>query len=214
MTPPSRAALKPRKSPRQARSAVTVEAIFTATIQVLLVEGASRLTTTRVAERAGVSVGTMYQYFPHKQALLYAVLQQQLESVAHTMELAADRLAGQKMVAISEGLVTAWLDAKTKDIDASRALYAIATDFDIADLIADGATRIQVSMARLLESAADVAFENPEAVAFVLLSVLGGAVRSVLERGARPAEVTMLRAELPIVCRAYLSASATALPAL
>lgn len=74
--------LKPRKTPLQARSAVTVEAIFEATIQFLLVEGPHRLTTTWVAERAGVSVGTMYQYFPHKQSLLYAVLQQRLGAVA------------------------------------------------------------------------------------------------------------------------------------
>jgi hypothetical protein len=59
--------LKPRKTPRQARAEATLDAIFEATIQVLLAVGERRLTTTRVAERAGVSVGTMYQYFPHKQ---------------------------------------------------------------------------------------------------------------------------------------------------
>lgn len=68
-TPPRH--LSPRKKPRQARSATTVETIFEATIQVLLSEGIHWLTTTRVAERAGVSVVTMYQYLPHKQALLY-----------------------------------------------------------------------------------------------------------------------------------------------
>lgn len=68
--------LKARKIPRQARSSATVTAIHEATFQVLLADGIGRLTTTRVAERAGVSVGTMYQYFPHKQALLYAVLDQ------------------------------------------------------------------------------------------------------------------------------------------
>ena len=51
---------------------MTVEAISEATIQVLLAVGLDRLTTTRVAERAGVSVGTLYQYYPNKQALLYA----------------------------------------------------------------------------------------------------------------------------------------------
>ena len=66
--------LDPRKTPVQARSAVTVDAILSATIQVLLAEGQERLTTTRVAYRAGVSVGTLYQYFPNKQDLLRAVL--------------------------------------------------------------------------------------------------------------------------------------------
>ena len=64
-----------RKTPKQSRSAVTVEAIFTAAIQVLLRDGPRRLTTTRVATRAGVSVGTIYQYFPNKLALLYALLE-------------------------------------------------------------------------------------------------------------------------------------------
>jgi len=51
-----------------------VGAISEATIQVLLSDGVERLTTTRVAERAGVSVGTLYQYYPNKQSLLFAVL--------------------------------------------------------------------------------------------------------------------------------------------
>jgi hypothetical protein len=63
MTVASPENLKPRKTPRQARAEATVDAILEATIQVLLSEGAGRLTTTRVAARAGVSVGTMYQYF-------------------------------------------------------------------------------------------------------------------------------------------------------
>jgi AcrR family transcriptional regulator len=58
--------LEPRKTPVQERSTVTVEAIYEATFQVLLAVGPDRLTTTRVAERAGVSVGTLYQYFPNK----------------------------------------------------------------------------------------------------------------------------------------------------
>ena len=58
----TRNALNPRKKPAQSRSKVTVDAIFEATIQVLLADGLQRLTTTRVAERAGVSVGTLYQY--------------------------------------------------------------------------------------------------------------------------------------------------------
>ena len=116
MAVPVPATLKPRKIPRQARSAATVDAIFQATIQVLLKEGAPRLTTTRVAERAGVSVGTMYQYFPHKKALLYAVLQQHLETVAEAMEAACACYAGQPLAVISDGLVAAYLDAKTRQV--------------------------------------------------------------------------------------------------
>ena len=57
-----------RKRPRQARARATVEAVLEATSQVLIEYGYARLTTTRVAKRAGVSVGTLYQYFSGKAA--------------------------------------------------------------------------------------------------------------------------------------------------
>ena len=60
-----------RKSPKQARSNGLVEAVLDAAVQVLMKEGAQRFTTARVAERAGVSVGSLYQYFPNKAAILF-----------------------------------------------------------------------------------------------------------------------------------------------
>ena len=208
MARPSPAALEPRKSPRQTRSTATVEAIRTATIQVLLADGVTRLTTTRVAERAGVSVGTMYQYFPHKEALLFALVREKLETVAVAMEQAAEALAGETLAAIADGLARAWLAAKTDDIIGSRAVYGIAAEFDIIDLTRTESKRLIRAVEGLLATASDAEVERPGAVAFTLLALMGGAVRTVLERGADDAELDILRAELPRVCRAYLASSA------
>ena len=60
-----------RKQPRQARSTELVAAILEAAVQVLAKEGAARFTTARVADKAGVSVGSVYQYFPNKAAILF-----------------------------------------------------------------------------------------------------------------------------------------------
>ena len=60
-----------RKQPKQARSADLVAAILDAAVQVLIKEGAPRFTTARVAEKAGVSIGSLYQYFPNKAAILF-----------------------------------------------------------------------------------------------------------------------------------------------
>jgi AcrR family transcriptional regulator len=71
MSERQRAEISSRKKPQQARSNDLVAAILEAALQVLAKEGASRFTTTRVAERAGVSVGSIYQYFPNKAAILF-----------------------------------------------------------------------------------------------------------------------------------------------
>ncbi|MFM0200618.1 TetR/AcrR family transcriptional regulator [Paraburkholderia fungorum] len=71
---------------------VTVDAIVEATIQVLLEEGYEGFTTARVAERAGVSVGTLYQYYPNKAALAVAVVDRCCEDFLITFKGALDEL--------------------------------------------------------------------------------------------------------------------------
>lgn len=76
---PREIVLKPRKQPRQARSKATVEAIMQAAAQVFCEFGYAEGTTDRVAERAGVSIGSLYQYFPNKDSLLVALAEKHLE---------------------------------------------------------------------------------------------------------------------------------------
>ncbi len=71
MTDRPRAQISSRKLPKQARSTELVAAILQAAAQVLAKEGAQRFTMARVAEKAGVSVGSVYQYFPNKAAVLF-----------------------------------------------------------------------------------------------------------------------------------------------
>jgi AcrR family transcriptional regulator len=68
---PRRPVIASRKLPQQARSTELVAAILEAAMQVLAKEGAMRFTTARVADKAGVSVGSVYQYFPNKAAILF-----------------------------------------------------------------------------------------------------------------------------------------------
>lgn len=79
-----------RKQPRQARSSDLVAAILQAAVQVLAKEGAGRFTTARVAEKAGVSVGSVYQYFPNKAAILFRL---QSDEWRQTTDLLRDILA-------------------------------------------------------------------------------------------------------------------------
>jgi len=81
-----------RKEPRQVRSSELVAAVLDAAVQVLEKEGAQRFTTARVAERAGVSVGSLYQYFPNKAAILFRL---QSDEWCRTSTLLRDILEDQ-----------------------------------------------------------------------------------------------------------------------
>jgi len=71
--------LRPRKKPRQPRSAETVASILEAAAQVLEAAGFEGFNTNAVARRAGVSIGSLYQYFPNKEALTIALIRRETE---------------------------------------------------------------------------------------------------------------------------------------
>jgi len=75
-----------RKPPQQSRSRVTVEAILDGAIQVLEREGSRAMTTTRVASCAGVSVGTLYQYFPNRKSILDALQEREFQRTMAVMQ--------------------------------------------------------------------------------------------------------------------------------
>ena len=78
--------IAPRKPPRQRRAAATVGFMLEAATRILETEGLGALTTNRVAEVAGVSVGSLYQYFPNKAALVAALIEQAQTAIAAEVE--------------------------------------------------------------------------------------------------------------------------------
>ena len=192
----------------QARSTVTVEAIYEATFQVLLAVGPDRLTTTRVAERAGVSVGTLYQYFPNKQSLLLSVLEKHLDQVAGAVELACRRNHGQQLSTMIESIVEAFVDAKMKRYDISMALYATAVGVQERALVNKVGKRARAAMASMLATAPNTKFADLPFTSLMLLSAMGGATRAVLEAGSSPGMVRLLRKQLVLLCRGFLTSVA------
>jgi AcrR family transcriptional regulator len=81
-------ASRPRKIPRQARSLATVEVILDAAALLLVDEGYEQTTTNRIAERAGVSIGSLYQYFPNREAVVAAVAHRLKAGIGRPFRLA------------------------------------------------------------------------------------------------------------------------------
>lgn len=83
---PRKRSTKPRKLPQQDRSRITVEAILEATARILAEEGYDKASTNHIAERAGISIGSLYQYFPNKESLMAALMEQHSNEIAELVE--------------------------------------------------------------------------------------------------------------------------------
>jgi AcrR family transcriptional regulator len=199
---------EPRKTPVQARSTASVRAIMQATIQVLLKDGKSKLTTTRIAQRAGVSVGTLYQYFPNKSSLLRALLREHLDSVALAMETACEAAKGASLARMAEVVISAFVQAKFRNIDASVALYAVSDDAEGKRIARTMHARGIQAMTALLQTARETTIAEPEVVAATLLSAMAGVSRAMLEMGVTRGTMAIMEKELTAMARAYLEASA------
>jgi AcrR family transcriptional regulator len=91
----------PRKSASQERSRLTVDALLEATARVLVKDGYDRASTNRIAHVAGVSIGSLYQYFPSKEALVAAVIDRHTQE---TMELIRESLVKVAMQPVEEAI--------------------------------------------------------------------------------------------------------------
>jgi AcrR family transcriptional regulator len=173
--------LHPRRLPKQARSAATVDAILMASRRVLVRDGYAGFTTERVAKLAGVSIGSLYEYFPTKDALLSAIVDGFLESMLSA--LTASMVVPGTLEETVRRLLTALLDAKAKDAELNAVVLEQLPRVN-------GAARID-ALDRQLEPMfsaflANFATELPgvdaERAAFVLTYAVQGVVSETVKR--------------------------------
>lgn len=200
----NKTALKPRKSPVQARSTATIEVLHEATIQVLLKEGIVKCNTTRIAERAGVSVGSIYQYYPNRDSLLAAVLQRHLDSVAEKIEDLCLKYEKTSIRTLISALVDEIILAKLSNPEESKALYAISGERGGLDLSKRMNDRMLAAVSNLLESASDIEFDDSQIVAEFVLGVIMGLIRRVLENQVTDKVEQVLESHLKLMVVAYL----------
>jgi AcrR family transcriptional regulator len=104
-----------RHRPKQRRAQQTVEAVLDAVVRVLKREGSSAVTTNRVAEVAGVSIGSVYQYFPDKRAIFSALHQRHIQQIDRIVETTLVDHAASSLDELIRAMVDAIIDAHTPD---------------------------------------------------------------------------------------------------
>jgi AcrR family transcriptional regulator len=165
--------VNPRKSPRQARARVTIDAIVEASTQLLLADGYDRFTTARAAGRAGVSVGSLYQYFPNKAALAAAVIDRCSKDYIAALDRA---LAGRPRITLDQ-CIRAIVDVVLVSHEVAPDLHRIVIDLAPRIGVAEKTERMSRKMADAIEAvlrmhADEIAAEIDLATAATLIETL------------------------------------------
>jgi AcrR family transcriptional regulator len=174
---------KTRREPKQRRARLTVEAVLDAVTRILKRDGVSAVTTNRIAEVAGVSIGSVYQYFPDKQAIFVALHRRHVEQMLRVVEETLVRHAAAPLAPAVRALVDAMVDVHAADAELHELLWQEVPHR------AAGAPELEARLrgAWRLAIASRVRTRDVDRMAFLLSHLVPALTHAVL---ARPPQVS------------------------
>ena len=171
----------PRKRPRQERSKATVDTILAATARVLVKKGFDGLTTNSVAEQAGVSIGSLYQYFPSKEALVAALIEQHIEEMHAALLSEMTRVAQLPMAQAVRALIELTIHAHSIEPELHRVLTEQVPRVGRLARLAEADSICRRMVAGILSARKDeLAITDPDTAAFILVA----SIESITHRAA------------------------------
>jgi AcrR family transcriptional regulator len=199
--------VNPRKYPRQERAKATNDAIIEASTQLLLDQGYDRFTTARAAERAGVSIGSLYQYFPNKAALAAAVIDRCCEEFVVALDRA---LEGRPRITLAE-CIGAIVDVVLASHQLAPDLHKVVIDLAPRIGVADRTDAMSRKMAEAIEAvlrmhADEIAPDIDLSIAATIIETLLVALsHRAAMAGGRPGESEVIAAETTCMITRYLA---------
>lgn len=197
-----------RRRPLQARAVDTVETIFEATARILQTEGRGGLNTNRIAELAGISIGTLYSYFPNKDAILLAMARRETEAVRASVA----KVLSEDLHARGDMPVRLAIRALIKGYGRRNKARRILMETLIAAGHSDEIARPVQDIADLIAARADAVLPkgvralSPIAL-FILTRAVDGAVRAATYEDAKFIGSTEFEDELTRMVMGYFGAA-------
>ena len=171
----------PRKRPRQDRARATVDAILEATARILVTHGYDKATTNRIADAAGVSIGSLYQYFPNKQALVAALIDRHLDEMLEVIGAALARVTDVPLEAAARVVVDAMLEMHRLDPALHRVLVEqVPAVGRMARIRRLNQQLEEVTVAFLQSRASELRRDDLELAAFVLVHAVDAVTRAAV----------------------------------
>lgn len=186
----------PRKQPLQSRSGETVNAIIEATARILESEGRDRLTTNHIAEKAGVSIGSLYQYFPNKEAILAELLRRERSVLLEDIKQVASIANKMDLETVIKSFVQASLDHQFARAKLAFELEHIEPSLPLEDEVAELSSRVISEVAGVIR---DRGFTLPEEKAQDIVAMCKGMINSAALSGERDADAISPRVEKAVL---------------
>jgi len=196
-----------RKAPSQTRALRTVDTLCEAAVRLLETEGEAGFTTNRVAQRAGYSIGTLYQYFPSKEAIVVALVRRQRERVMRELE-ALLACAARGECSPEDALqryVRRLIEAFGRGQRAQRLLARLGWTLDAPALIVQSMDEGSAQIIAAIERLGDPQWPAPDAMGmFALSRAVMGAVRAATLEDHPALDDPRFEAALVAMCRGLL----------
>jgi AcrR family transcriptional regulator len=199
--------VNPRKYPTQERAKATNDAIIEASTQLLLEQGYDRFTTARAAERAGVSIGSLYQYFPNKAALAAAVIDRCCEEFIVALDRA---LEGRPRITLAE-CIGAIVDVVLASHQLAPDLHKVVIDLAPRIGVADRTDTMSRKMAEAIEAVLRMHTDEiaPEIDLSIAATIIETLLVALSHRAAmaeeRPGEDSTIAGETTSMITRYLA---------
>jgi AcrR family transcriptional regulator len=196
----------PRRRPRQARAQATVDAIIQATARVLVEDGYDRASTNRIAQAAGVSIGSLYQYFPSKEALVAALVETHVDRMmeAVTRILDTDHEPSD-LHASADTLVRALISAYRVDPKLHHVLcQEVPKIGDLRRIYEFEQTLADVIRRHLQSLRHQIRHQNIDRAVFLLINAVPSVIRAAIEGDSEGTNDPALRADLTDMILRYL----------
>jgi AcrR family transcriptional regulator len=196
----------PRKKPRQERSQATVDAILDATARVLCSTGYDRASTNRIALAAGVSVGSLYQYFPSKEALVAALVERHVEQMTSLVKRKLAEVATAPIPEAVPSIIHAMFDAHAVDPKLHKVLIEQVPRVGRLEKLMSVEREVELLVATFLEARrGEIRRARVETAAFVLVSVVEAVTHAAVLAELPPSRCAHVADELKDMVLRYLT---------
>jgi AcrR family transcriptional regulator len=192
-----------RRHPKQRRSRQTFDAILEAVARVLKQGGALGITTNRIAAAAGVSIGSVYQYFPDKGAIFAALLERHVDEMSRIVETTLAQHASSPTEVLVRALIGAMVEAHTVDPDLHELLFTVPHSAEGAAAFED---RLRRALRKALAARKHEMQRDLERILFILTPMIEALAHGVVLRRPPRLSLAAAKEEAARAVLAYLRA--------